>query len=229
MTTDDEWVKLECNKLAYRIKNEEIRKELQEQKFIDVRITKVTLNTGEVEYLVSNVSKELISESEMKETYFKRWQIEIGYDILKNKLHIENFTGKIRITIEQDFYAQIYTFNVLQNIKNTANLKIKTKHKSKEKKPKYEYKTNINILAGCLKNVFIAIIFAKNDKERENLYNIIVEKAEKNLVAIKPNHSYKRKHDAKQENKYTTNLKHNMQFGCYSYPFLKLTAWRRIW
>ena len=210
MTTDDEWVKLECNKRAYRIKDEEIRKELQEQKFIDVRITKVTLNTGEVEYLVSNVSKELIPESEMKETYFKRWQIEIGYDILKNKLHIENFTGKTRITIEQDFYAQIYTFNVLQDIKNTANLKIKAKHKSKEKKPKYEYKTNINILAGWLKNVFIAIIFAKNDKERENLYNIIVEKAEKNLVAVKPNRSYKRKHDAKQENKYTTNLKHNM-------------------
>ena len=56
----------------------------------------------------------------MKETYFKRWQIEIGYDILKNKLHIENFTGKTQITIEQDFYAQIYTFNVLQDIKHTA-------------------------------------------------------------------------------------------------------------
>ncbi len=59
-------------------------------------MSKVILETGEVEYLLSNISEEIIKPEEMKETYFKRWQIEIGYDILKNKLHIENFTGKTK-------------------------------------------------------------------------------------------------------------------------------------
>lgn len=36
----------------------------------------------------------------MKSIYFKRWHIEVLYDILKNKLHIENFTEKTQITIE---------------------------------------------------------------------------------------------------------------------------------
>ena len=123
-------------------------------------------------------------------------------------MHIENFTGKTKITIEQDFYAQIYTFNVLQDIKHTANTELKEKHK--DKNLKYEYKPNVNILAGWLKNILIAIIFAKTDKERRNLYNIIIEKAEKNLVAIKPGRTYERKHDTSKRNKYTTNLRNNM-------------------
>ena len=144
----------------------------------------------------------------MKEAYFKRWQIEIGYDILKNKLHIENFTGKTKITIEQDFYAQIYTFNVLQDIKHTANIKVQ--ENNKDKNLKYEYKPNVNILAGWLKNILIAVVFADTDEEKRKLYNIIIEKAEKNLVAIKPDRSYERRHDTSKRNKYRTNLRNNM-------------------
>ena len=46
-------------------------------------MSKVILNTGENEYLLSNVSEDIILPEEMKETYFKRWQIEIEYDIKK--------------------------------------------------------------------------------------------------------------------------------------------------
>ena len=209
MTTNDEWVNLKVDGDRLRkIEEETIKQELREKKTIPVRISKVILDTGEIEYLLCNVSQEIIPVSEMKEAYFKRWQIEIGYDILKNKLHVENFTGKTKITIEQDFYAQIYTFNVLQDIKHTANIKIQEKNKDKDLK--YEYKPNINILAGWLKNILIAVIFADTNEEKRKLYNIIIEKAEKNLVAIKPDRSYERKHDTSKRNKYTTNLRNNM-------------------
>lgn len=208
MSTNDEWVNLSCCDRLRSIDDEETKKELKEKKYIRTRFTKVILDTGEVEYLLSNISKELISEEEMKDAYFKRWQIEIGYDILKNKLHIENFTGKKKITIEQDFYAQIYTFNVLQDIKHTANSEIQ--NKNNDKNLKYEYKTNVNILAGWLKNILIAMIFVDTDKERKDLYDIIIEKANQNLVAIKPDRSYERKHDTSKRNKFTTNLRYNM-------------------
>ena len=208
MSTNDEWVKLSCCDRLRKIENEEIKKELKEKKFIEVRLTRVVLDTGEIEYLLSNISEEIIQEEEMKKAYFKRWQIEIGYDILKNKLHIENFTGKTKITIEQDFYAQIYTFNVLQDIKNTANIEIQNKNKNRSLK--YEYKTNVNILAGWLKNLLIAMIFVNTDEERKELYDIIIEKAHKNLVAINPNRSYERNHDTSKRNKFTTNLRYNM-------------------
>lgn len=208
LTTNDEWVNLKVDGDRLRkVEDEIVRQELKEKKVIQVRMSKVILDTGEVEYLLSNIAEEIIPADEMKEAYFKRWQIEIGYDILKNKLHIENFTGKTQITIEQDFYAQIYTFNVLQDIKHTANAELQKKHK--DKNLKYEYKPNINILAGWLKNILIAMIFVDTKEERRKLYDIIIEKAEKNLVAIKPNRTYERKHDTSKRNKYTTNLRNN--------------------
>lgn len=178
------------------------------QKNLKGRISKVLLDTGEIEYLLTNISEQIILPEEVKETYFKRWQIEIGYDILKNKLHLENFTGKTKITIEQDFYAQIYTFNVLQDIKNTNTKRIQEKQLNRNLK--YKYKVNINILAGWLKNILIAVIFTEDKDEKTELYNIIVEKAEKNLVAIKPNRTNIRKPYTSGRNKYKTNLRNNM-------------------
>lgn len=208
MTSNDEWVNLSCVDRLRKIEDESVKKELKEKKNIPVRFTKVMLDTGEIEYLISNISETIIPEEEMKNAYFKRWQIEIGYDILKNKLHIENFTGKTKVTIEQDFYAQIYVFNLLQDIKHEANEKIQKKQKNKNLK--YEYKPNINLLAGWLKNILIAIIFVNSKKKKRELYDIILEKAEKNLVAINPNRSYERKPYTSGRNKYSTNIRYNM-------------------
>ncbi len=208
MTTSDEWVNLSCVDRLRKIEDGSVKKELREKKNIPVRFTKVVLDTGEIEYLLSNISETIIPEKEMKNTYFKRWQIEIGYDILKNKLHIENFTGKTKVTIEQDFYAQIYLFNLLQDIKHEANKKIQKKQK--DKNLKYEYKPNVNLLAGWLKNILIAMIFVDTKEKKRELYDIVLEKAEKNLVAINPNRSYERNPYTSGRNKYSTNIRYNM-------------------
>ena len=209
MKTEDEWIELNvAGDRLRKISDKETKEELKAQKTLKVRMSKVVLDTGEIEYLLSNISEEIILPEEMKETYFKRWQIENGYDILKNKLHLENFTGKTKITIEQDFYAQIYTFNVLQDIKNTNTRRIQEKQLNK--KLKYKYKININILAGWLKNILIAVMFTEDGDEQEKLYNIIVDKAEKNLVAIIPNRTNIRKPYTSRRNKYRTNLRNNM-------------------
>lgn len=209
MKTEDEWLEIKISGYRLnRLKDKEIKEELKEKKKLRVRITKVVLDTGEIEYLLSNIPKEIIGTEEMKDMYFRRWQIEIGYDILKNKLHIENFTGRSKITIEQDFYAQIYTFNILQDIKNTNTKRIQEKQISKNLR--YRYKVNTNILAGWLKNILIAIMFIEDGEEQEKLYNIIVQKAERNLIAIKPNRSNIRKPYVSRRNKYRTNLRNNM-------------------
>ena len=209
MKSNDEWIELNVSGDRLRkVIEEEVKNELKKQKTLKVRMSKVVLDTGEIEYLLTNISEDIIATEEMKKTYFKRWQIEIGYDILKNKLHLENFTGRTKITIEQDFYAQIYTFNVLQDIKNTNTRRIQEKQKNKNLK--YKYKVNVNILAGWLKNILIAVMFTEDEEEQEELYNIIVEKAEKNLVAIIPNRTNIRKPYTSRRNKYKINLRNNM-------------------
>ena len=209
MKSNDEWIELNvAGDRLRKVLDKEVKEELKKQKTIKIRMSKVVLDTGEIEYLLTNITEDIIAPEEMKETYFKRWQIEIGYDILKNKLHLENFTGRTKITIEQDFYAQIYTFNVLQDIKNTNTRRIQEKQKNKNLK--YKYKVNINILAGWLKNILIAVMFTEDEEEQEEIYNIIVEKAEKNLVAIIPNRTNIRKPYTSRRNKYKINLRNNM-------------------
>jgi hypothetical protein len=208
MRSDDEWIEIELDcKRRRKIKNEGLLETAMEKKRQRCRLSKVVLSTGEAEFLLSNIDKEVISEEEMIDAYFKRWRIETGYDILKNKMHLENFTGRTKIAIEQDFHAQIYTHNLLQDIKNEANEEARSENKGKNLK--YEYKPNINILAGVLKNILIAVMFTESDEEKERLYRTIVDKAKKNLVAIRPNRSFERK-EYSGMNKYRTNLRPNM-------------------
>jgi len=208
MQADDEWIEIELDhKRQRKIKSERLLEAAKEKKYQRCRLSKVALSTGETEFLLSNIDKDAISEGEMKDAYFKRWRIETGYDILKNKMHLENFTGRTKITIEQDFYAHIYTCNLLQDIKNAANEEVRSE--SKGKSLKYEYKPNINILAGFLKNILIAIMFIESDAEKKRLYKTIVDKAKKNLVAIRPGRSFERK-EYSGKNKYQTNLRPNM-------------------
>lgn len=80
MKSNDEWVELEvAGDRLRKIPNEIIKKELKEKKKIKVRISKVILDTGEIEYLLTNVREDIIAPEEMKETYFKRWQIQQEY------------------------------------------------------------------------------------------------------------------------------------------------------
>lgn len=41
----------------------------------------VILDKKEIEYLLSNILEEIILPEEMRETYFRKWQIENDYDI----------------------------------------------------------------------------------------------------------------------------------------------------
>ena len=54
------------------------------------------------------------------------------------------------------------------------------------------------------------MIFVNSKKKKRELYKIILEKAEKNLVAINPNRSYTRKAYTSGRNKYSTNIRYNM-------------------
>ncbi|MVX67380.1 transposase [Clostridium chromiireducens] len=80
---------------------------------IKVRIVKIKLSTGEDEYLLTNLydSKEFFTE-EIGQLYYKRWGIEKAFDVIKNKLNIENMSGTKRLIVEQDFYAQMLVFNM---------------------------------------------------------------------------------------------------------------------
>jgi len=95
MKTDDETVEIRLKSGKTKIiKNQEIKEKAEQITHLDLRIVNVILTTGEIETLLTNLPPQIASPEELKELYGERWQIEKGYDILKNKLHIENFSAK---------------------------------------------------------------------------------------------------------------------------------------
>lgn len=101
MKTNDGYVDLRTNGARLQNVNDpKIKEQLKKDKYIkNIRIAKLKLDNGEPEDLISNLDINEINYNEMKSLYYKRWNIELSYDILKNKMYVENFSGKTQITI----------------------------------------------------------------------------------------------------------------------------------
>nr|WP_238524093.1 transposase [Methanobrevibacter smithii] len=125
----------------------------------------------------------MATPEELKELYGTRWTIEKNYDRLKNKLHIEKFTGKKKIIIEQDFYSHIYLLNILIALKHDAEEEITRKTKETTKY-KYVYKSNVNTLIGNIKEEMPRLL--TDDKEEiKQIVEEILDIARKDLVYTK--------------------------------------------
>lgn len=206
MQSDDEIVEFKTNGMRLaNISKKDLKQKASMLKKVPLRLVKIKLKTGEYEYLVTNISKEEFNTEEIGILYSKRWGIETAYDIIKNKLCIENISGKKQIIVEQDFYAQMLLFNMIQDLKNDANYTI---DKNKNEKLKYCYKINMNVLVGTFRSYIIKIVVEKDDACREKLQKYMMDEISKSLVPIRPGRSNQRK-KYKGRNKYKTNIRPN--------------------
>jgi len=106
---------------------------------LKVRASKVVLATGEVELLVSNLYNDLeISGTEMKALYFKRWGVEESIKKIKPKMKLEYWGCRKAKGIYQEFYANVFMYNLACILGEEAQAGIE----AKTKKRKLEYKYN---------------------------------------------------------------------------------------
>ena len=106
--------------------------------------------------MATNLSKFEFSSKELKHLYGKRWNIETGFDKLKNLIRIEDFSGCSVRLIEQDFYANIFLYNVSMCIYHDANKKIR--RQPRERKHEYYYVPNFSKIISLLFEKFFDII-----------------------------------------------------------------------
>ena len=91
-------VVLEINAPKYL--KEALKKENLSTK-MKVRFVQVILENGTVEVLATNVlDSNTLQTSDFKELYAKRWGIETYYDLIKNRLNLENFTGLTALAVK---------------------------------------------------------------------------------------------------------------------------------
>ncbi len=171
-------------------KLKKVKQELKLGEKIKVRAIKVVLDSGEVEVLLTSLlSQETYETAMFKELYFKRWGVEIAYDILKNIFDIENFTGLTQIAINQDFFATILTNNICSLVMNDV-MEEKVVLYNNQKERKYLYKLNKNFSIGCMKNKLVLMLMKNTHIEK--IYDMIEAEIIRNLLPIKPNRSFPR-------------------------------------
>jgi hypothetical protein len=84
------------------------------------------LKSGEREALITNVEEGEIETTAFPDLYYKRWPVETKYNQVKQKLELENFSGRLVNNIKQDFYAMMTVTNMLSSGLREANKKILT-------------------------------------------------------------------------------------------------------
>lgn len=88
---------------------------------IRVRLITLRLNTGELEVLATSLlDTKVYPTEEFADLYHLRWGIETYYHRLKARLDLENWTGKTKISILQDFQAAVFLSNLESVISEPA-------------------------------------------------------------------------------------------------------------
>jgi hypothetical protein len=195
----DEIIELEVTKdTLYNLQKDkqhpdlkQLAKELKLGQKIKIRAIKVILKSGEVEVLLTSLlSQEEYKTEIFKDLYFKRWGIEISYDILKNIFKVENFTGLTQIAINQDFLAIILTNNISSLIMDDI-MEEKVTLYNAEKERKYLYQLNKNFSIGTMKDKLVYMLVQNTNVSK--IYKMIEDEIMSNLLPIKPDRSFERK------------------------------------
>lgn len=169
---------------------------------IKVRFVKVILDDGKIEVLATSVlDKNILKTEDLKELYFKRWGIETYYEIMKNRLSLENFTGTSALAVKQDFYATMFISNIEALVTFDLNEELKNRNK---KSNKYEQKVNKSVSFNTIKNYAFELLYFP-DKDIDGILDKIYQQLRTNKIAIRPNRKYDR--PTARESKNTKGIK----------------------
>jgi Transposase DDE domain len=164
---------------------------------IKVRVTKVTLKTGEIEILVSSFfDQQAITQGDMKELYGLRWGIEEGFKKLKPKMKLESFGCRKHQGIYQEFYAHIIMMNIVSLIAENTEEKIEEITKGRKIKYKYNWQTAFKLIRLKFVDIFFKGEFLSTLKW-------LIEKIAASIIAIKPGRNFKRDKTAKLKKRVT--------------------------
>ena len=155
-----------------------------------VRVFNITLDSGEKEILVTNLPKKHLKYKEAGELYFKRWSIETKFGSLKNKLQLENFSGRRVVTTYQDFWAKLDLANTLAALEFATDDAIALKTTGSDNK--YEQTTNENRLISMFVDEYIEILATPDNDKRSTMFDELVTAIARYPSEIKPERSFVR-------------------------------------
>jgi hypothetical protein len=160
-------------------------------KQITVRVLNITLPSGAIEKLLTNVLDPAVTVEDFKELYNQRWGIEVKFLELKVRLEIEDFTSCNKNLILQDFYATVCIANMIALAKNEAKEAVEAENQTKQRK--YDYKLNGNLAIGTIRPILIEALVTLDPVRREQLFRYAIRKIQDFTLPIRPERSFPRR------------------------------------
>lgn len=105
-----------------------------------------------------------VAAEELAGLYYQRWEIEKKYHTLKDKMKFESVTGKPSVYVYQDFWAQVLVYNMVKDIRNSADGE--TVASGQRNGNKYPMHTNENIAIGLFKEAMLKLLLEQEGKKR---------------------------------------------------------------
>jgi hypothetical protein len=170
-----------------------------------VRVVKFMLPSGEQETLITNLFD--LPEEVFPTLYFYRWPVETKFDIVKNKLELENFSGRTENAVLQDFWACMLLANIAAVAKDEANELVRAQRSGKENK--YVYIPNMNQLIGSLKDAYIDAVFLPSERKRRKRMNAVIAQIARAVIPVRPGRSVERQLSTRK-----SKFHHNHKSNC---------------
>ena len=165
---------------------------------ITVRLTKIDLGNGQTEYLMTNLYN--ISDftpQVLKDLYHKRWGIEEQFKDFKHAIAIENFVGRKKDHILQEFHANSLIYNLSMMICTPLVAK-----RLKGKKRKHSYNNNKRATLSQFKASMVELFMGSTGPITQTLHNIISNLVQE-AVPTREGRKYERGKTIKVKRKHT--------------------------
>lgn len=166
-----------------------------------IRFVQVILDNDTVEVLATNVlDNSVLKTSDFKSLYALRWGIETYYDLIKNRLYLENFTGLSALAVKQDFYATIF----LTNYESAMTYDVNEELKERSSDNQYVQKVNKAVSFNVIKYKVFDLFYSNEplDEMLEHMEKLFLT----NTIIIRPNRKSKPRLDKDaQKSTITTN------------------------
>lgn len=174
--------------------------EIPSETEVKVRLVRIRLDDGQDEILITNLyDTKAYTRPVLKELYFLRWPVETTYGYLKNELQVECFSGISPISIEQDFYANIFVFNLQAVIEEGCEKYVQAVNRQR----RIKYKINKNVCWALMKGRVIDLFL--HAEQAGYLLKELTSLFERYLESDRPGRKYLRtKKSIKFLGKYVT-------------------------
>lgn len=155
-------------------------------KSVYVRAVRIELSSGETEVLITNLDANEVTAEELKEVYWQRWGSETAYKTEKQNYAVENFSGKTKESIYQDYHANIFVMNLTAIIALPAHEVIEEVTMSRKK----QYTLNWRNAARLMREKAVALLGVAQ-KAADTLRDIFRNFGE-DLNIVRPGRQFRR-------------------------------------